>query len=313
MVYTPHSSTTDASFRRSSSLTKGRDRVIAGVCSGIAERLDVDAVVARVTVIVLAVCTCGLVAIPYIVLAIVLPSPQVEDEPVDVDPLAITSDRYRHVADKPAGRPASDNYGVRADSGHRPPRPPEAAARPVGGDLRVTPPRPAERDRQRAALRIRGLVVFALAAALTALFALVAYVFVSNVPGVRISGFWPLFFLVAGTVVLTCLAEELTLGVRLCGLVLCAEACLTLLPFTLGICPVASLDRLGDVSIVMWFAAAICLLAAIIFHRGDLLAFSVGLLAVTIAVTFVEIGAVDRLMAFSSYMHHNSSVPFFRR
>lgn len=312
MFHTSHSASATEP-RGEGSLTKGHDRVIAGVCSGIAERLDVDAVVARVTAIVLAVCTAGLVVIPYIVLAIVLPAPQVEDEPVDVDPLAITSDRYRHVADKPAGRPASDNYGVRADSGHRPPRPPEAAERLVGGDLHTTPPRPAERDQRRVALRVRGLVVFALAAALTVLVAVVAYLFVSNVPGVRLSGFWPLFFLVAGTVVLVCLTEELSLGVRLCGLVLCSEVCLTLLPFTLGICPPSSLDRLGDVCIIMWFAVALCLLAAIIFHRGDLLALSVGLLAVTIAVTFVEIGAVERLAAFSSYMHHNSSVPFFRR
>lgn len=308
---------THSSFRstshRTPSLTKGRDRAIAGVCAGIAERLDADAVVVRVTAIVLALCTAGLVIIPYIVLAIVLPAPQAEDEPVDVDPLAITSDRYRHVANVSGGRSASDDYGVRADSGHRPPRPPEAAARPVGGDLHATPPHPTERDRRRSALRIRGIVVFALAAAFTVLFAVAAYLFVSNVPGVRFSGFWPLFFLVAGMVVLVCPTEELTLGVRLCGLVLCAEICLILLPFTLGICPISSLDRLSDVSIIMWFAVALCLLAAIIFHRGNLLALSIGLLAVTIAVTFVEIGAVERLMAFSSYMHHNSSVPFFRR
>ena len=34
-------------------LTRGEDRIIAGVCSGIAERIDADAVLVRVTAVVL--------------------------------------------------------------------------------------------------------------------------------------------------------------------------------------------------------------------------------------------------------------------
>ena len=40
-------------------LTRGEDRIIAGVCSGIAERIDADAVLVRVTAVVLLICTFG--------------------------------------------------------------------------------------------------------------------------------------------------------------------------------------------------------------------------------------------------------------
>ena len=50
-------------------MTRGEDKVIAGVCSGIAERFDADAVLVRVTAVVLLVCTFGLVAIPYVAFA----------------------------------------------------------------------------------------------------------------------------------------------------------------------------------------------------------------------------------------------------
>ena len=42
-------------------LYRGNDKVLAGVCDGIAQRLDVDAVVARVTCVVLFLCTAGII------------------------------------------------------------------------------------------------------------------------------------------------------------------------------------------------------------------------------------------------------------
>ena len=79
-------------------LTRGEDRVIAGVCSGIAERIDADAVLVRVTAVVLLICTFGLVAVPYIAFAAFLPSSGGEGKPLNVSPLDVCSDRYHRVA-----------------------------------------------------------------------------------------------------------------------------------------------------------------------------------------------------------------------
>ena len=54
-------------------LTRSNDRVIAGVCSGIAEYLDFDIVMVRLAYAVLTLFTCFSGVIFYIVLWIVMP------------------------------------------------------------------------------------------------------------------------------------------------------------------------------------------------------------------------------------------------
>lgn len=106
-------------------LTRGEDRIIAGVCSGIAERIDADAVLVRVTAVVLLVCTFGLIAVPYIAFAAFLPSSGGEGKPLNVSPLDVCSDRYHRVVEAGVARvEALRNYGIHADAGHIPPMPP---------------------------------------------------------------------------------------------------------------------------------------------------------------------------------------------
>lgn len=109
-------------------LTRGEDRIIAGVCSGIAERIDADAVLVRVTAVVLLVCTFGLVAVPYIAFAAFLPTSGGEGKLLNVSPLDVCSDRYHRVVEAGVARvEALRNYGIHADAGHIPPMPPASS------------------------------------------------------------------------------------------------------------------------------------------------------------------------------------------
>ena len=74
-------------------LCRSRDAYVAGVCAGIAERLDFDAIVIRILAILLTLVTFGLAAIAYVVLWVRLP---VEPEPAT--PYDITPERAESIA-----------------------------------------------------------------------------------------------------------------------------------------------------------------------------------------------------------------------
>ena len=75
-----------------------------GEYEGIAERIDADAVLVRVTAVVLLVCTFGLIAVPYIAFAAFLPSSGGEGKPLNVSPLDVCSDRYHRVVEAGVAR-----------------------------------------------------------------------------------------------------------------------------------------------------------------------------------------------------------------
>lgn len=292
-------------------LFRGEDRVLAGVCSGIAEHLDADAVVVRVTAVVLVLCTFGLAVIPYVALAAFLPSCNDDRRPLDVDPLSIHSDRYQrvvHAEDRPYV--SSRAYGVHAGAGHIPPAPPTGEDAPERFCPCISPQDPFEFNRERAAHRLP--VVLSLVVFVAALFAVAVNYGVSYMPQLSTWGFWPLLFVVVGTTLLVCFGHKLSLRVRLCGLVACMEVCLAFLPFTLGICPIQSLSRIGDATEVLWLVVVACIAVALIFDRGDFLALGTGLAALALAVSYFDMGVIDRIAMFSSYFHHNMTSPLFR-
>lgn len=291
-------------------ITRGEDCLIAGVCSGLAERLDADAVVVRVTAVVLLICTFGLVIIPYIALAACLPASCEGGKPLKVNPLDVCSDRYHRVVNSAVRRSETlRGYGIHADAGHMPPMPPSASdiQRPVRTESVQSVTVPEETK-----VRRRTPVVLALVVLTTLLFAFAANYWVSRIPGVNVWGFWPLLLVVAGTTALVCFADKAPLALRLCGLVACIELCIALLPFTLGICPLRCLERLSDLSALMWLSVVACLVIAFAFDRVDFLALGVGLIAVALAASYFDLGVFDRLMMFSSYSRHNVALPLFK-
>ena len=55
-----------------------------------------------------------------------------------------------------------------------------------------------------------------------------------------------------------------------------------------------------------------CFIIAFAFDRVDFLALGVGLVAVAIVVSYLDMGVFDRFMAFSSYSRHNIALSLFR-
>lgn len=293
-------------------LTRGSNRVLAGVCAGIAQRLDADAVLVRVTAVVLFFCTFGLAVIPYAALAVALPTSEEAAAPLEVDPLSIASDRYQRVVDvrNAARQRLASFYGVRADSGHMPPQPPSAEEGQPRPALYLGTPEALDPEKLAAVRRLP--LVLGLVALLTVLFVIAVNYGVSRIPWVRAEGFWPALLLVVGTTLLACFADKLTLGVRLCGLIFCLEVCLALLPFTLGICPVQALGRMGDACLVLWLMVLACFVIAVAFDRVDFLALGVGLAAVALTVSYFDLGIYERVLVFSSYSQHTTAMPLFK-
>lgn len=296
------------------SLTKGPDPVLTGVCSGIAEHLDADAIIVRVTAVVLMVCTLGLVVIPYVALALTLPRPDEDDDPVEVDPLAVQSDRYHQVVAAHKQRMAAvfADHAARADAAYRPPRPPANVSEAWSAHRMYLAQLHAPAEERARRLR-RSPLVFALALGMMILFAAAITFAVPNLPRASAWCFWPIFSVVIGTTLLVCYGDKWPLTSRLSFLVLCIEACLFLLPFTLGICPVISINRLEGPTILVWFAAILSLMAGLIFERPPLLVLAATLFAAAIVLSLIDMGAWDRYQALSTYARHNMAVPSFTR
>lgn len=55
-------------------LYRSNNRVIAGVCAGLAEEFGLDVKLVRIITVVAALLLCGAVAIAYLILAILLPT-----------------------------------------------------------------------------------------------------------------------------------------------------------------------------------------------------------------------------------------------
>lgn len=59
------------------------NRMVAGVCGGIAEHLRVDAVLIRIIAVVAAVLTCGGAVLAYAFAYLVMPAPHGDSAPLD--------------------------------------------------------------------------------------------------------------------------------------------------------------------------------------------------------------------------------------
>lgn len=112
-------------------LYRTRDGLIAGVCGGIARYFGIDAGVVRLFAVVLSVLTCGVLAVIYLALWLVLPKEPATAATVDVAPQSIASETYGQVANGescPIRPPAPPTVGA----GHIPPPVPPASASYAG-------------------------------------------------------------------------------------------------------------------------------------------------------------------------------------
>lgn len=300
--------------RQRGRLCKGNEKVVAGVCSGIAHYLEIDVVVARVTCIVLLVCTCGVVTIPYVALALLLPRPESQDKPLDIHPVSVVSDRYEEVVNvaKPARVKTPERYGIHADAGHMPPVPPKGeTSQSHLSNVYVAYQTPTNLHEDETKHQ-RLLVVLILAVAMLALFSGVANYLCARYDSLEVVDFWPMVFIVMGTILVVCFYDRISLVARVCGLVFSIELCFVLLPFTLGIVPPHAFRRLDLFPLVFVFCAALCLVLGFVRKQPIFLVAVVGLLGVAELCLFAEVGLFARFDVLASYSRHNIISPLFR-
>ena len=306
--HTNHVATTAAP-----TLCKGNDKVLAGVCDGIAHYLEVDTIVARVTCVVLFISTAGIITIPYLLLAFFLPKQPEDERVLEVDPVSVVSDRYEQVveAQKQATQKVPERYGIHADAGHVPPQPPQGEGVNVERQEVYIAYRHDKPDDDMPYTN-RVLIVITVAVAMTALFIAMANSTIARYPRLEIFNFWPEILIVAGTTLLVCFYDRLPFVIRITGLIFCVELALALLPFTLGICPLHSLERVGIVPVALCVGGVACFGYFLVRNRTGALVVMVLLFGLALVWMLGEVGIFERLLAASSYSRHNITFPLFK-
>ena len=187
-------------------LYRSRNALLGGVCAGIAERLDADAIVVRIFVVLLACVTFGLGVLAYIALWVNLPLEPEGPEPFEITPEFAESSAYGIVQypDGTAGQRGGSSAGGQSDG------------LPV-------------------------IVRVALAAGLMVLFLVVAMNISPLVPGTNWWQFWPIGFMIVGLCLIVMpFKGDYDMLWHGSGIVL-TSLFAVLLPVTLGITPIGEL------------------------------------------------------------------------
>lgn len=135
-------------------ITRSRNGVVGGVCSGIARAFECDSLVVRILFVASMPVTGGVAGIAYLVLWKLLPLASALDDPYEVRPETVLSETYgrvEYVSSRPYRRPKDPDsrYVVSSRTsnrfvsvGHLPPQPPSCwhgstAERPTADHLAV--------------------------------------------------------------------------------------------------------------------------------------------------------------------------------
>ena len=84
-------------MRKAGKLYRSRDGYIGGVCAGVADRLDLDPILARVFAVLFAVTTLGIGVLVYALMWIALPLELQTFGPLEVQPERVESSNYGDV------------------------------------------------------------------------------------------------------------------------------------------------------------------------------------------------------------------------
>ena len=304
----------NTSSKNKPSLCRGEDKVFAGVCSGLANHWQVDAIVVRVTCVVLFVCTVGLITIAYIVLALTMRRSQSDECPLEVNPISVASDKYQEVVKvrKKKDAERSEQYGIHANSGHIPPKPPQDGETNLSSQTpyiayQETPVRTPKNMLNRLLLAL----IIMIAAAVLFVVILGMIIGIGGYPDWDLEDCWPVLFVALGVTVLICAYDRLSLPVRISLLVLSLEVCIALLPLTLEIFPPYALARLDTIPMGITGIGVVFLILSVVQKRQVFLHCAVVLFALALACGAYEMDAIQRLMAAQSYSHHVATRPFF--
>lgn len=254
--------------------------LVGGVCAGIAERLDIDMLLARVAAVVALIMTCGLAGLVYLALWTVLPVKPVRTTFVEVQPRRVRSERYGHVVTTELDAQRREHNADRASEE-------EASWQPrrrVIGEEGLRAYR-------------RPLVCF-LASCLIVTIAIVLILAV--IPNLDFMSFLPLYFIPLGILLVAEPGAARSAIVRACIMILCIEACSLFLPFTLGVTGYESLGLFGPSTFITWLIALVIMFAAIVFENPACYLFAVLLIFMAITISFYDFGFFDSAAMFSS-------------
>ena len=239
-------------------LYRSRNALLGGVCAGIADRMDADAIVVRILAILVTIVTFGLGIVAYVVLWLRLPYEKEGPEPFDVLPEFAESSAFGEV-DCPGASTPCDAIGSAPDE--------------------------------------QGLSVLsrlAIAVALMLLFLAVSMNVSPLVPGTEWWQFWPIALVIAGLFLIVApIKGRFELAWHALGVVLTSASAM-ILPMTLNITPwevlieaLATFWPLLAIALVMSvmgffgkrnvliasssvFVAAFCLLALYVYATPDM-------------------------------------------
>ncbi len=233
-------------------LYRSQDALLAGVCAGIAERLEVDPVVIRTCAVCLGLLSFGLGFVVYVVLWVVLPRAPKKAPLVDVCPEKVKSQTYgevdtSHLDESDTAELGRDIYALAA---HVPPAPPLAAsAAQTALPETVALNKKSKPDVWRSVLRL--LTIFV---SLAVVFVLILRFLDGFVHGASWWRLWPIFFIVFGIALAVVPAPRDRRMARLASGLILIMAGFTLLPL--------SLQMLSWRSLIPWFLTLWPLLGA---------------------------------------------------
>ena len=246
--------------------------VLGGVCAGIAESLDVDALLVRVSAIVAFIMTLGLITALYLVFWTILPVKVAKGTFIEVEPSRVQSERYGKVVN------------VRSDRV----QPGKAEVEVIESEQRTARSfRKEKRDLAAYRFSLMILCVFCI------LITLVVVAAMAYAPGTTFASFLPLYLIPAGLFLMTMPDQKRPLIVRICMMILCFEFCFVLMPFALGLCTFEDLTLLQGPAFLLWLIALILLFAAIIFENASCYVLTVLLILAAAVIGFHDLGLLD--------------------
>ena len=207
-------------------LYRSRNAVLGGVCAGIAERIDADAIVVRIFAVLLACVTFGLAVIAYAVLWVRLPLEPEGPEPFEVMPENAESNVFGAIVYQEDGTVLRSNSLNQSNS--------------------------------------EGFPIFArlaVAVGLMLLFLVVSINVSPLVPGTRWWQFWPLAFMIVGLFLMIMPVKSKFEALWHAIGILITSAAALLLPIVLEIAPP---DSISDALATLWPLAVMALVIFVI-------------------------------------------------
>jgi phage shock protein C len=158
------------------------DRMIAGVCGGLADYFDVDPTLVRVIAVVLAFATRGVAVVAYIIMAVVVP-----EDPVGFVPAAGPGQPSTAAEGKEGVM--SDDTGTQGTSGAATQTPPAPPMSPPPAGTQTPPPSWEPHRRRGGGGLVGGIILIVL-----------GLIFLAQqfIPGVDIGRLWPVILIIIG-------------------------------------------------------------------------------------------------------------------